>query len=570
MRKMRNVSRRVLEPKEYSGFVGTHIAAVLALVVASLVGLSSALTVDIDPDGLNIYNNEGNYITVYLEGPFENKVLFEDDFEIGWTSQHGGTWKVVEESASDHVMEAMSAGTVRGGTIFSGVQSWTDYVVEASVLTTDSYWGIVVRADSTGSSWYSTYLNSANGAAEIWKRTNDVTNNDPREVRTMLGYTSGLSIMKNTWYDVKTVVSGSSIQLFFKLSTDASYPATPQVSATDSTWLSGRIGLVFYDETAALMHYAWYDDITVTDISGSTVLYEEDFEGAWTVVPGKYGGLGKWIIEKDSSGAGEHSLDWVYSPIPAAGPEEISVVSGDVAWTNYVLEYNVKISNEDGGSAVEGSAFVRADENAENGYLIHPEIGGVAIWKKVKDSAPGAWDYTNVVPTKPYAIAAGNWYAIRAEVDGANIQVFVDGNLVVDWTDPGTVGPVLTSGKIGLRLGADARHAHFDDVVVREISYDVSQLDVASLRICYGDLGNIYAWALPEPTCISDYDMDGIQDLMVKFPRADVVDKLKLLGLQNGVEVELIVAGETADGVEVSGTDSVKVVKPLAKGKLKL
>lgn len=536
-------------------------------MAACIVGLSCAITVDIDPDTLNLYNNEGNYITAYIEGPFDSEVLFADDFELGWVDQYHGEWKVVQEpGTSNHVFQACSVAPYRGTTILKGDTSWGDYTVEARVYTTDTYWGLIVRADSSGATFYSTYLNTVENVAEIWKHTNGMWERGTAALDK--AGPDAPAIDPNLWYDMKVVVAGSKIDLFYKLDGAADYPAIPQASAIDAGYGSGRIGLVFYDDWGPDKNnyvpagkVGWFDDICVTAASG-TVL-DDDFESQWMVVPGGNGKIGQWIIEKDltTSGAG-HSLDWVYSPVPAANIEEISVVCGDVSWTDYALEYKVKISSEQGGVAREGSAFVRADANAHNGYLVHPEIGGVAIWKLVDDGSTGTWDYINVVPKVSWPIAQNTWYSIRAEAVGSTINVFVDGDLVVTWTD--TVAPVFSSGKIGVRLGADARHAHFDDVVVKAISNDLSLIDVSSLKMYLDDVW--LADAVPEPATICDHDLDGTLELMVKFPRADVVDNLRLAGVTGG-EIELTIVGESTDGVGFSGSDSVRTI---AKGKLKL
>jgi uncharacterized repeat protein (TIGR01451 family) len=54
------------------------------------------------------------------------------------------------------------------------------------------------------------------------------------------------------------------------------------------------------------------------------------------------------------------------------------------------------------------------------------------------------------------------WYTLAVEVRGANIKVFLDGELVLDWTDP--LLP-FTSGTVGFKVH-ETRTATFDDVIV--------------------------------------------------------------------------------------------------------
>lgn len=565
VRKLKKPDRSVLEPRKCWGLSGMGASGLIALVVACVMGFSSAITVDIAPDALNVYNDSGNYITAYIEGPFDGPLLFADDFELNWEDPiNGGEWTVVQEAGtSNHVFQARSVAPDQGTAVFKGDTSWEDYVLEARVYTTDSYWGLIVRADSSGSTFYSAYLNVPESAAEIWKHPNGV-------------WTSRSCLVKNTWatptivagqwYDVKVVVTGQKIDLYYKLDGPSYvYPSIPQASATDSTYLSGRIGLMFYDDGVSTGKVGLFDDVSVAASSGNVL--SDDFEPKWTVVPGGNGATGQWIIERDLSTSGVgHSLDWVYSVVPADKVEEISVVTGDVSWTDYVLEYKVKINQMMGVAGNEGSAFIRADANAQNGYLIHPYIGGICIYKLVSDGNPTTYDYQG-----PYAntgcptIAADTWCLIRAEAVGPTITISVNGVQVVTWTD--TAAPIFLNGKVGVRQGDAARHAHYDDVVVWGLNcYDVSLIDVSSLELWYG---NTYLAAVDPaaPTTIGDHDNDGLKDLMVKFPRGAVVTALKSAGVVGGMEIELTIKGTSVDGFDLSGSDSL--VTAMAKGKMK-
>jgi hypothetical protein len=59
-----------------------------------------------------------------------------------------------------------------------------------------------------------------------------------------------------------------------------------------------------------------------------------------------------------------------------------------------------------------------------------------------------------------------------------------------------------------------------------------------------------------KPAKVGDYDLDGITDLMVKFPRADVADA----AMDDG-EVDIEVSGELADGSAFSGADRIQVMQ---------
>ncbi len=554
-RKLRKVRRTVLEPPKYQGLTGTHIAGVLAVLIACLVGLSSAVTVDF-ADSLNM-ESSGEYVTAHIEGPLD-KVLFADDFELDWVDQDRGEWKVLSDSAGNHFFEARSVET-RGTAIFAGEVDWTDYTLEARVYTSDTYWGLIVRADAEGKTYYSAYLNSAEQVAEIWKHTNGMwlrveCDKTPQDFPV---------IVANQWYDMKIILTGNTIELCYKPVTQADWPSPQDVYVDTSSdpYLEGRVGLIFYDKvgtsTVPLGTYsAWFDDVRVSE--ASSMLFSDDFEREWDEVSGG------WMIEKDLSTTGVgHSLDWVYSPVPAAGVEEITLVTGDTSWTDYTLGYNVRICSDDGGAAREGSAFVRVDDDGLNGYLVHPQVGsdaGICIYKAV------AGVYT-LMAYEQCTVAVGEWYSITVVASGASISVYLDDGAdpVVTYTDE-SVSPYL-SGKIGLRQGAAARHAHFDDVLVTESTYDVSLIDISTLRLCYPDLDSVLAWAVDEPTDICDYDEDGIPDLMVKFLKTEVVEGLIAAGVEIGETVDILVAGSAAGCLDFSGSDSVRT---FAKGSIKL
>ena len=78
--------------------------------------------------------------------------------------------------------------------------------------------------------------------------------------------------------------------------------------------------------------------------------------------------------------------------------------------------------------------------------------------------------------------------------------------------------------------------------------FDVRQIDVASIRL------NGVVPALTKPTAISDYDKDGIPDLMVKFNRAALKS---LLTPGNSV---ITITGLVA-GIPFEGSDTVRVTK---------
>ena len=76
VRKLKRVEHRVLKPTNYKGLTSGGFAAILAIFVACVMSMSTAVTVDIVPDTLNVFNSTGNYVTAYVE----QELYFADDF----------------------------------------------------------------------------------------------------------------------------------------------------------------------------------------------------------------------------------------------------------------------------------------------------------------------------------------------------------------------------------------------------------------------------------------------------------------------------------------------------------
>ncbi len=79
--------------------------------------------------------------------------------------------------------------------------------------------------------------------------------------------------------------------------------------------------------------------------------------------------------------------------------------------------------------------------------------------------------------------------------------------------------------------------------------YNVEDINISSILLNY----NVFAES--HPINISDYDEDGITDLMVKFNRQDVIAIL-----EPGDNVEIKITGELLDGTKFEGIDYIKVI----------
>ena len=82
--------------------------------------------------------------------------------------------------------------------------------------------------------------------------------------------------------------------------------------------------------------------------------------------------------------------------------------------------------------------------------------------------------------------------------------------------------------------------------------YDVNNINLESILLNDLILSEI------QLTTISDFDNDGIPDLVVKFDRSSVNNILEL-----GENVEIVVAGQLNDGTKFIGIDTIRVINPI-------
>jgi len=226
-------------------------------------------------------------VQIAFAAPKDTKILFWEDFEsnrnlrsvwsfvtcpgddIAGVIAPGGFWTVIDDGTGtgNHVLQAKSL-EARGTAAFAGHTRWEDYTIEVRTITTDSYMGLIVQADSTGTTYYDCYIspNWPGGLIEIFKHTNGIWG------RTLLNevYTNDY-FTQDQWIDFKVVVThpngGTLLQVFFKIAgPDHQYPETPQAEYfdTDDPYTSGRIGLLYYDNGAWGSTYELFDNVIVT------------------------------------------------------------------------------------------------------------------------------------------------------------------------------------------------------------------------------------------------------------------------------------------------------------------
>lgn len=298
-----------------------------------------------------------------------------------------------------------------------------------------------------------------------------------------------------------------------------------------------------------------------------TVIFEDHFmdatwtqnnwqvlSGAWSTDDGQYVGDGT-VAARDISLAGA-----MMSPVEAT----------DFIMTVKVT--NVAFGDNDGYGHYQGAiipfrfSLASVVANSNMAALVFFEDG-----VRLQFKAPGWTGHApnSAIPFNPYPIDIGNSeHSVKIVACGSTYRIYID-----DMNTP-VIEKTFSSTILGTRLGLWAYHnaeARFSDFVVTDC-FEPSTVDISTVKLLRawtdsdGEHTEVIAPAVVEPTVVGDYDGDGIPDLMVKFDRAAVAQYLRDNGIVSG-EVDLLITGESAGGLDFSGGDSVKVI---SKGKLKL
>jgi N-acetylneuraminic acid mutarotase len=88
--------------------------------------------------------------------------------------------------------------------------------------------------------------------------------------------------------------------------------------------------------------------------------------------------------------------------------------------------------------------------------------------------------------------------------------------------------------------------------------FDLENIDISSLHLN----GTVPAEALP--TCVGDYDNDGVADLMVKFDRTAVADYIRanVAFTDTFMTITLVLTGNLVGGAPFQGTDAIRIIVP--------
>lgn len=175
-------------------------------------------------------------------------------------------------------------------------------------------------------------------------------------------------------------------------------------------------------------------------------LFAEDFETTPEgSLPGGFraGRPGQWSVRRTQGNA-----------FLEGGGKRTSLLFGDPAWRHYEVSVRARF---DAMPSVLG-IIVRHDPASGKNYQLELTPKGARL---VRSLGGGTDDPNQVVGAKG-KLAAGTWYRIRAVCRGENIQLWVDGRLVLQSREKNSPTGFC-------KLYIDAGRAQFDDLVVKPL-----------------------------------------------------------------------------------------------------
>ncbi|ONI84001.1 pectate lyase [Saccharothrix sp. ALI-22-I] len=172
--------------------------------------------------------------------------LFGDDFEdgnsTGWSSS-GGSWSVVTDGSRAWRQSGTSSDArALAGSVWSG-QTAQVRVKPTAFNGANRHVAVTARVQNTGNYYYLGLSNA--GSVVLGKRAGG-------GLTTLASAPATVTV--GTWYTLRLEVFGSTLRGFLD--------GTQVVTATDTTFASGRIGLASYYAAAS------FDDVLVTDVAG--------------------------------------------------------------------------------------------------------------------------------------------------------------------------------------------------------------------------------------------------------------------------------------------------------------
>jgi len=204
-------------------------------------------------------------------------------------------------------------------------------------------------------------------------------------------------------------------------------------------------------------------------IGGSRIIMGDEWPEEWSGSDRLRGWSSlDWTVSYD--GYGEVEVEDGSASLRPATPERpleshaALALAGSPNWRNYTFEARMNLQQQlrQNSSPNEWETswlLFRYLGEARSYYLIH-KTNGIELGKLVPPEGEG--QIFLVTKPRPRAVP-GRWYDYRIEVRGANIKVYIDDELQIDYTDP---DPILR-GRVGLYT--EDAHVHYRQPTVTKI-----------------------------------------------------------------------------------------------------
>jgi Predicted beta-xylosidase len=207
---------------------------------------------------------------------------------------------------------------------------------------------------------------------------------------------------------------------------------------TDTEYTAGAIGLRAWNDNNKVS----YDDVKVTSLTSKAENFADNFDDGNAQGWKTYGGT--WSV-----------TDGKYKVLKGAG---FKAVADDTQYSNLTFETDISISN--GSSDFNAGVLFRVSEptvGTDNlkGYYAGINVDGRVSVGKFNNNWTG-------LAAIPYPISQNKVYKLKVVAEGKNIDVYIDGEIVVSVVDQ-----TYTEGAIGLRtFNVDAV---YDNITVTDM-----------------------------------------------------------------------------------------------------
>ena len=349
---------------------------------------------------------------------------FEDGVADGWRVIDGN-WRVVDDGGTPAYYAPVSDALAR---TVVGDASWSHYTIEVKLKidgwagTEDDAVGILVRYVDPDNYYALTY----HPAAEELRIDRKLHGRLTRLVTL-----PGMRLTPGLWHTLKVEVEGPALRLYLY--------GRPVLTATDDALARGGAGLI--QQGGDIL----YDAVSVRGpalVMGVPLPFHDDFEqgpsALWNVVEGD------WTTIADGTQV-------YHAPIT---DDLARTTVGDLFWKDYTAEAKVKVERW-AGRGNDSVGFLVRFQDPYNYYILNynASAGEFRITKQLNGQ------FTRLAVKPGARLPLGEWHTLRAVVDGARLELYVNGELVLSAVDPD-----LRSGGFGLiQTDADVR---WDDVHV--------------------------------------------------------------------------------------------------------